>query len=97
MRRRHGAIARPATQQALQERLNQLHEQHPDARFHVRIDAAGQYAINLELFLRGLDLPMTVSVGELARRKARTLSAQLLSGATEIKMKETTISSSTSP
>jgi transposase len=55
--------------QALQERLKQLHEQYPTAHFHVRIDAAGQYAINLELFLRGLDLPMTVSIGEPKRNK----------------------------
>ena len=43
--------------QALQDRLNQLHEQHPTANFHVRIDAAGQYAVNLELFLRSLRAP----------------------------------------
>ena len=55
--------------QALQERLKQLHEQHPQAHFHVRIDAAGQYAVNLEQFLRGLDLPMTLSIGEPKRNK----------------------------
>ncbi|HWT80601.1 MAG TPA: transposase, partial [Candidatus Methylomirabilis sp.] len=55
--------------QALQERLNQLHEQYPDAHFYVRIDAAGQYAVNLEMFLRGIDLPMTISVGEPKRNK----------------------------
>ena len=55
--------------QALQERLNQLHEQHPNARFDVRIDAAGQYAVNLEQFLRGLDLPITLSIGEPKRNK----------------------------
>ena len=55
--------------QALQDRLNQLHEQHPTANFHVRIDAAGQYAVNLELFLRSLKLPMTISVGEPKRNK----------------------------
>ena len=55
--------------QSLQDRLNQLHEQYPDAHFHVRIDAAGQYAVNLELFLRGLNLPMTISVGEPKRNK----------------------------
>ena len=54
--------------QALQDRLNQLHEQHPTAHFHVRIDAAGQYAVNLELFLRSLKLPMTISVGEPKRK-----------------------------
>jgi hypothetical protein len=50
--------------QALQERMKQLHEHYPNAHFHVRIDAAGQYAVNLELFLRDLKLPMTISVGE---------------------------------
>ncbi len=53
-----------ASYQALRERLEQLHQQHPDAHFHVRIDAAGQYANNLERFLRGLALPMTLSIGE---------------------------------
>jgi transposase len=55
--------------QALQERLKQLQEQHPQVHFHVRIDAAGQYAVNLEQFLRGLDLPMTISIGEPKRNK----------------------------
>ena len=55
--------------QALQDRINQLHEQYPTANFHVRIDAAGQYAVNLELFLRSLKLPMTISVGEPKRNK----------------------------
>jgi transposase len=55
--------------QSLQERLNELHERYPDAKFHVHIDAAGQYALNLELFLRGLGLPMTISVGEPKRNK----------------------------
>ncbi len=55
--------------EALKERLNRLHEQHSQAHFHVRIDAAGQYAVNLELFLRDLKLPMTISVGEPKRNK----------------------------
>src|SRR5277367_4441660 len=54
---------------ALQERLEQLHQRHPQVHFHVRIDAAGQYATNLEHFLRGLDLPMTLSIGEPKRNK----------------------------
>jgi transposase len=54
---------------ALQERLEQLHQQHPQAHFNIRIDAAGQYAANLEYFLRGLPLPMTLSVGEPKRNK----------------------------
>jgi transposase len=55
--------------QALEDRLRKLHRQHPQAHFHVRIDAAGQYAVNLEQFIRGLDLPMTLSVGEPKRNK----------------------------
>jgi transposase len=55
--------------EALQARLQQLHRQHPQAHFQVRIDAAGQYAANLESFLRSLDLPMTVSIGEPKRNK----------------------------
>lgn len=37
--------------------------------FDVRIDAAGQYATNLEAFLRRLDLAMTLSVGEPKRNR----------------------------
>ena len=55
--------------QALQERLEKLHQQHPQVHFHVRIDAAGQYATNLEQFLRGLILPITLSIGEPKRNK----------------------------
>src|SRR4029079_11082879 len=55
--------------QALQERLEQLHQHHPQAHFHVRIDAAGQYAANLEHFLRSLSLPLTLSIGEPKRNK----------------------------
>jgi transposase len=54
----------------LQERLELLHRRHPEARFSVRIDAAGQYAANLERFLRQLPLPLDISVGEPARNKA---------------------------
>jgi transposase len=55
--------------QSLREQLNQLHEQNPEAHFHVRIDAAGQYAANLEAFLRGLNLPITISIGEPKRNR----------------------------
>jgi hypothetical protein len=58
-----------ASYEALQQRLEQLHRQHPQAHFHIRIDAAGQYAANLEHFLRGLHLPMTLSIGEPKRNK----------------------------
>lgn len=55
--------------QRLKQQLHTLHRKHQDAHFHVRIDAAGQYATNLERFLRQLDLPMTISVGEPKRNK----------------------------
>jgi transposase len=55
--------------QALRDRLEHLRRQHPQVHFHVRIDAAGQYAANLEQFLRGLDGPMTISIGEPKRNK----------------------------
>jgi hypothetical protein len=41
----------------------------PRAHFHIRVDAAGQYATNLERFLRGLPWPKTVSIGEPERNK----------------------------
>ena len=53
----------------LETRLRQLHTQHPDAELFLRIDAAGQYATNLETFLRSLDLPLSISVGEPKRNK----------------------------
>jgi transposase len=55
--------------QSLKDRLIQLREQNPNVIFNVRIDAAGQYAANLEQFLRGLDLPITLSIGEPKRNK----------------------------
>jgi hypothetical protein len=72
----HQPAAKPLTvmetkagYQALQEQLERLQRQHPQAHFHIRIDAAGQYAANLEHFLRGLALPMTLSIGEPKRNK----------------------------
>jgi transposase len=72
----HQPAAKPITvlenqagYQALQQRLNELHQKHPQAHFHVRIDAAGQYAANLQHFLRGIGLPMTLSIGEPKRNK----------------------------
>jgi transposase len=53
----------------LQTALDNLNKKHPYAHFHVHIDAAGQYATNLERFLRALDLPKTVSVGQPKQNK----------------------------
>jgi transposase len=59
----------PQGYQQLRDRLEELHRQHPQAQFHVHIDAAGQYATNLEQFLRELPLPLVISVGEPKRNK----------------------------
>ena len=59
---------RPGYQQ-FEARLQELFQRHPQAEFRVHIDAAGQYATNLEQFLRGLKLPLAISVGEPKRNK----------------------------
>ena len=51
----------------LRAALQRWSTQHPQGRIHVRIDAAGQYAANLEAFLRQLPLTLEISVGEPAR------------------------------
>jgi transposase len=48
--------------QRLQQRFGTVH-------FHIRIDAAGQYATNLERFLRCLPFPTTITIGEPARNQ----------------------------
>ena len=57
--------------QLLLDSLQQLHKLHPLAPIHVRIDAAGQYAANLETFLRSISNPtrLVISVGEPKRNK----------------------------
>jgi transposase len=55
--------------QQLQAALERLHQKHPHALFHVHLDAAGQYAANLESFLRSLQLPLQLSIGEPKRNK----------------------------
>lgn len=53
----------------LEQQLKGLYVKYPQAQFHVHLDAAGQYATNLEQFLRGLPLPMSVSVGQPKQNK----------------------------
>lgn len=40
-----------------------------NVHFHIHLDAAGQYATNLEAFLRRLDFPKTISIGEPKRNR----------------------------
>jgi transposase len=54
----------------LRQTLERLAQLQPGVKFHVRIDSAGQYAANLEQFLRGLPLPLELSMGEPARNAA---------------------------
>lgn len=54
----------------LEAALRKISQRHGGAvHFEVRIDAAGQYATNLEVFLRRLELAMTISVGEPKRNR----------------------------
>lgn len=53
----------------LRQALEKIAARHSHAHFHIHLDVAGQYAVNLERYLRGLPLPTTISVGEPARNK----------------------------
>jgi transposase len=53
----------------LRQALEKIAARQPDVHFHIRVDAAGQYAANLERYLRGLPFAFTFSVGEPARNK----------------------------
>jgi transposase len=53
----------------LREAFHRLTQRHDNVYFHIRIDAAGQYATNLQSFLYGLDFPKTISVGEPKRNR----------------------------
>jgi transposase len=53
--------------QLVQQQLQELQQRHGDVHFHIRLDAAGQYAANLEAFLRAVPFPKTITVGEPAR------------------------------
>lgn len=53
----------------LENTFRQLQQRLGRVRFHIRIDAAGQYALNLERFLRALPMDKTISVGEPKRNK----------------------------
>jgi transposase len=51
----------------LLDQFRHLAGRFPSAHFHIRLDVAGQYATNLETFLRGLSYAKTISVGQPAR------------------------------
>lgn len=54
----------------LRSQLERLRQRFPHAQIYLRIDAAGQYAANLESFLRSLThLSMKISIGEPKRNK----------------------------
>jgi transposase len=54
----------PAGYAELRQALERLHEKYGCVHFAIRIDAAGQYADNLERFLRTLPWEKTISVGQ---------------------------------
>jgi transposase len=53
----------------LRQALERLQEIHGNVHFHMRIDAAGQYAANLERYLRSLPFDKTLSVGQPKRNR----------------------------
>lgn len=53
----------------LQQALERLNRRQPGTVFHIRLDEAGQYAANLEAFLRSLPLEKSISVGDPVRNK----------------------------
>jgi transposase len=53
----------------LEQKFQQLAQRIPNVLFRIRIDAAGQYASNLDTFLRQLPYPKTISVGEPVRNQ----------------------------
>lgn len=55
--------------QRLQRSLQQLAKKRANAHFRIHMDAAGQYAQNLETFLRNLPWPKSISIGEPKRNK----------------------------
>lgn len=54
----------PAGYEQLRQALDKLRQTNESVHFHIRIDAAGLYAVNLERFLRALPWPKTISVGQ---------------------------------
>ena len=50
--------------QQLEKSLSKLAQQHDEVHFHIRVDAANQYATNLLSFLHRLPWPKTISVGQ---------------------------------
>ena len=53
----------------LHREFEKLAGRHPHVHFHIRVDAAGQYAMNLERFIRALPWDKTVSIGAPKRNK----------------------------
>jgi transposase len=54
----------PAGYAQLRQALGQLQQKYGSVHFKMRLDAAGQYAVNLERFLRTLPCEKTLSVGQ---------------------------------
>jgi transposase len=55
--------------QQLRQAFEQLQRRHGQVHFHIRLDAAGQYAVNLERFLRTMPFEKTFSIGQPKRNR----------------------------
>lgn len=56
--------------QQLDKALQQMQRRYGHVHWHMRIDAAGQYATNLETFLRSLPMEKTISLGQPKQNKS---------------------------
>lgn len=55
--------------QQLEEALSKLAQRHGKVHFHIRVDAASQYAVNLQAFLHRLPWAKTISIGQPRQNK----------------------------
>src|SRR5438552_1633082 len=53
----------------LRQLFDSVYQRFPTAEFLIRLDAAGQYATNLEAFLRQLPFPKSISLGDPLRNQ----------------------------
>jgi transposase len=53
----------------LEQAMKELHERYQGPQFHIRVDAAGQYANNLRSYLESLSFDKVISCGEPKRNK----------------------------
>jgi transposase len=59
----------PAGYAEFRQAMERIQQKNTDVHFNIRIDAAGQYAANLEQFVRSLPFDKTISIGQPKQNK----------------------------